>query len=133
MVAPSSVTITARKSGQNGPCRPTIGKVRISETAGDRTLTQSFGKEQMLLPSALQRDRPALGVGEPNPVQLLQSHHPLPTPATIVPRDDPQTRTHSGVSRRPGTRPDLRLDGPTTFLSFVGLVSRPRSAAPRAP
>src|SRR5919204_5543114 len=62
IVASSSVSITARKSGRNGPTAPWRGEVRAAETTTDLALASSLGEEQMLFPAALEADHPALGI-----------------------------------------------------------------------
>jgi hypothetical protein len=49
-------------------------EVRTSEAAADRALATAFGEVQVLFPASFEGDRPALWVGEPNPVEGLESH-----------------------------------------------------------
>ncbi len=56
-------------------------EVRATEASVDRALAAALGQEQVLLPPALERDRPALGIGEANPVQVLELHGCTPLPA----------------------------------------------------
>src|SRR4051794_21362488 len=48
------------------------GVVRAAEAPADRALAAALGEEQMLLPAALEADRPALWIREPDPVQRLE-------------------------------------------------------------
>src|SRR6185295_961728 len=50
------------------------GEVRAPETALDHSLATAFGDKEELLPAAFQRDGPALGIREANPVERLKSH-----------------------------------------------------------
>jgi hypothetical protein len=49
-------------------------EVHASEAAADRSLTTPLGEVQVLFPAALEIDLPALGIREPDPIQLLDLH-----------------------------------------------------------
>lgn len=83
IVTPSSVSITARKSGRKGPAAVAMREVHAAEAATDRALAASLGEQQGLLTPALKPGRPALGIGEADPVQLLDPQSC--TPATSEP------------------------------------------------
>ena len=75
IVAPSSVSITARKSGRNGPpATLPPWEVRATEAPAHRALAAALRKVQVLLPAALEADLPALGIGEPEPIKRLEPH-----------------------------------------------------------
>ena len=82
-------------------------EVRAAEATVDDALAAALGQVQVLLPPALERDRPALGIGEPNPVQLLEPHGALPLPANQScwepPRPDLALPPWSRVAKRRGT------------------------------
>jgi hypothetical protein len=52
--------------------------VRAAEASIDATLAVPIRDIQMLLPTALEIDRPTLRVGKANSVQMLESHGHLP-------------------------------------------------------
>jgi hypothetical protein len=83
ITAPSSASMTARKSGRNGPAAPS-GGIRAAEAPGHPALAASLGEEKHLLPAAVQTDRPALGIGEPDAVQRLQLHQLSVASADVV-------------------------------------------------
>jgi hypothetical protein len=61
-----------------GPIGSAMGKVRAAEATTDGALAAALGQQQMLLPSALGPDHPALWIGEADPGQLLELDVGLP-------------------------------------------------------
>src|SRR6185437_6374033 len=53
------------------------GKVGSTEPAGYRPFAEAFGEKEHLLPAAVQADRPALGISEPDAIQRLEPHQLL--------------------------------------------------------
>src|SRR4029450_5102663 len=72
-------------------------KVRAAEAAGDGPLAAALGEEQMLLPPAFELDRPALPVGEPDPVQVLELHAVPPLLADRLTGGRPSVGDFSGA------------------------------------
>jgi hypothetical protein len=64
--------------GPEGAFRALLpGEVRAPEAPGYRPLTAPLSDKEQLLPAAVEADRPALGIGEPDAIKRLKPHQLL--------------------------------------------------------
>ena len=99
------------------------GEVRVAGPPADPALAAPFGEEEQLLPAAVQAYRPALGLGEADPVQRRKPHQPSGN-ATQPLRAGLAGATPAGA-RRAQDRPMQLAEPAWPAISAPGSPDRP--------